>query len=716
MNATSAIEKLFYPKSIAVIGASDQPDKFSGRVLKHLLKSDFKGAIFPVNPNRKEVQGVTCYANVKDIPAAVDVAVVMVPNNRLFEALEDCRSKEVGVALVLNSGFAEAGEEGRRLQERLGDFAVQSGMRVCGPNCNGYVNVLEKLIVGTSGAFDRPDFVSGDIAFLVQSGGVAGVLLDLAQEKRIGVSYCVSVGNEADLDVADFVEFLAEDPRTKVIALFVEGVKDGRRFLSALEKARARGKFIVVCKAGRSAKGREAASAHTGKLAGSSQVWSEAVRRAGVAEAADLEELVEAGNLLSKFGSPGGNSLAILTLSGGQGVLLADLCEAHAVKLPPPSAESGEVLREALPEFAALTNPIDLTGQASGNPEVLERVVSALAEDPRFDAVLLVLVASPVAARLWTERIAKVAAAVSKPVVVLWSGGRGLDSWRDRLLDAGVPVFLQATACVRSLSAYFGAGATRPAGGRPVKSGGARARSAVEFLRSKVEQGIAEPEAKELAKLYGIPVPREFLARSEKEAVEAFRALGGAAAMKAISPAILHRSDSGFVRLGISTAEEAGDCYRRLIEQARSLHPDAMLQGVLVQEMVSGGLETLAGISHDPQFGPAVLFGSGGVTAELMNDVSLRLCPLSLEDCHEMISETKAGKLLQGYRGRPEGDVEAAASVLLALSDLASELGRVVKEMDINPLIVKGKGRGVVAVDVRLVLPSDVTEDGFSWL
>lgn len=714
MDARAAIESLFYPRSIAVLGASDTPDKFSGRVLKHLLKSDFKGAIFPVNPNRKEVQGVACSANVRDISAAVDVAVVMLPNSRLFEALEDCRSKGVRVALVLNSGFAETGEEGRRLQERLGAFAQQTGMRVCGPNCNGYVNLLEGLIVGTSGAFDRADFVSGNIAFLVQSGGVAGVLLDLAQEKRIGLSYCVSVGNEADLDVADFVEYLAEDPRTKVIGLFVEGVQDGRRFLSAVQKARARGKFIVACKVGKSAKGQEAASAHTGKLAGSAQVWSEAMRRAGIAEVADLEELVEASNLLSKFGSSDGNNLAILTLSGGQGVLLADLCEAHSIKLPPPSAQAAEVLRQALPEFAALTNPIDLTGQASGNPEVLERVVLALAEDPGFDAVLLVLVASPVAARLWTERIAEVASGVAKPVVVLWSGGRGLDDWREQLLKAGVPVFLQATVCIRSLSGYFGLGRRVPAMNTPARPDAALAQRALEFLSSKVKQGIAEPEAKEIVKLYGIPVPREFLAHNGEEALEAFRALGGPVAMKVISPAILHRSDSGFVRLGISTPEEAGRCYRDLVKRASSLHPNALLRGVLVQEMVRGTVETLAGISHDPQFGPAILFGSGGVTAELLNDISLRLCPLSVEDCYEMISETKVGKLLSGYRGRPEGDIAGVVSALMALSELASGLGRMVKEMDINPLMVKEKGQGVVAVDVRLVVPSDVTEDRIS--
>jgi acyl-CoA synthetase (NDP forming) len=308
------------------------------------------------------------------------------------------------------------------------------------------------------------------------------------------------------------------------------------------------------------------------------------------------------------------------------------------------------------------------------------------------------------------------AAADDKPVVVLWSGGRGLDGWRDQLLDAGVPVFLQATVCIRSLSAYFAFGKKTSAVHSPAYSGAAIAQTAVGFLKGKVKQGIAEPEAKELAKLYGIPVPREFLARSEKEAVEAFRALGGAVAMKVISPAILHRSDSGFVRLGISTAEEAGDCYCRLIEQASALHPNAPLQGVLVQEMVSGAFETLAGISHDPQFGSAVLFGSGGVTAELMNDVSMRLCPLSVEDCYEMISETKAGKLLKGYRGRPEGDIAAVVSVLLALSGLATGLGRIVKEMDINPLIVREKGHGVVAVDVRLVVPSDFTEDCVSWL
>ena len=715
MDVRTAIESLFYPRSVAVIGASDQPDKFSGRALKHLLKSDFKGSIFPVNPNRKEVQGVKCYANVKDAPAQVDVAVIMVPNNRLFEALEDCRMKGVGVALVLNSGFAEAGADGRRLQDRLAAFAQETGVRICGPNCNGYVNLLDKLIVGTSGAFDRPDFISGDIAFLVQSGGVAGVLLDLAQEKRIGLSYCVSVGNEADLDVADFVEYLADDPKTRVIGLFVEGVKDGRRFLSALEKAKARGKLIVACKVGSSAKGQEAASAHTGKLAGSSQVWSQAMRRAGVAEVTDIDDLVEASNLLSKFGSSLGNNLAILTLSGGQGVLLADLCEAHSIKLPPPS-QSAEVLRQALPEFAALTNPIDLTGQASGNPEVLEQVILALAEDPAFDAVLLVLVASPVAARLWTERIASVAADIHKPVAILWSGGRGLDDWRDRLLQAGVPVFLQATACIRSLSSYFGKVKKAPAHNPPARLDAALARRALEFLQSRMSQGIAEPEAKELARLYRIPVPQEFLARAEEEAIELYRRVGGPVAMKVISPDILHRSDGGFVRLGISTPEEAGDCYRELIKRASALYPQASVRGVLIQEMIRGSLETLAGISYDSQFGPVVLFGSGGVTAELVNDVAMRLCPLSVEDCYEMIAETKIGKLLSAYRGRPEGDIEGVVAVLMALSELASGLGEAVKEMDINPLIVREKGQGVVAVDVRLVAPGSIAEEGVSCL
>src|SRR5688572_25108794 len=360
MDAKAAIEKLFYPGAIAVIGASDTPDKFSGRALKHLIKSNFKGGIFPVNPNRREVQGLPCYRNIKDIPGRVDLAVIMVPNSLLFEALEDCRLKSVSAALVLNSGFAETGEEGRHLQERLGAFAKQTGIRVCGPNCNGYVNILQSLIVGTSGAFDRPEFVPGDIAFLVQSGGVAGMLFDLAQEKRIGLSYCVSVGNEADLDVADFIEYMADDPKTKVIGLFVEGIQGGQRFMSVLEKVQAKGKFVVVCKAGKSAVGQAAAGAHTGKLAGSSRVWSAAMRQSGVIEVDDLEDLVESCNLLSKFGSSDGASLAILTLSGGQGVLLADLCESQSIRLPSPSPRAAEALRDALPEFAALSNPIDL--------------------------------------------------------------------------------------------------------------------------------------------------------------------------------------------------------------------------------------------------------------------------------------------------------------------------------------------------------------------
>ncbi|HEX2385724.1 MAG TPA: acetate--CoA ligase family protein, partial [Candidatus Binatia bacterium] len=604
MEQKSVIERMFYPRSVAVVGASNDADKFTGRVLKHLLKSQFKGAIFPVNPNRPEVQGVRAYSNVRDIPQPVDVAVMMVPNSRLFDALEDCRARSVGAVLVLNSGFAEAGEDGKRLQQRLRAFARESGIRICGPNCNGYVNVLDKLIVGTSGAFDRAEFAAGDIAFLVQSGGVAGVLLDLAQDKKIGLSYCVSVGNEADLDIADFVEYLAEDARTNVIALFVEGIDDGRRFLAAVEKAKARGKRVVTCKVGRSAKGHQAASAHTGKLAGSSRVWSEAMKRAGVAEVADIEDLVESANLMSQFAVPKGNRLAILTLSGGQGVLLADLCDAHGIALPPPSSSAG-ALREALPDFAGLANPIDLTGQASGDPDVMERVIRSLADDAEYDALLLVLVASPVAARLWTERIARFAGELPKPTAVLWTGGRGLDEWRNRLLGAQVPLFSSATVAIRAVAGYFAA-AAKAHQHATVKSDAARADRAREFLRGKLAQGIAEPEAKELAKMYGIPVPREFLTTSEKQAADALRSLEGAAAMKLISPDILHRSDGGFVRLGISTPQAAADCYRDLVGRASG----ARVRGVLVQPMLRGVAETIAGITYDPQFGPVVLFGS----------------------------------------------------------------------------------------------------------
>jgi acetyltransferase len=697
---------MFYPRSVAVVGASGDADKFTGRVLKHLLKSRFQGAIFPVNPNRKEVQGVRAYSNLREIQDPIDVAVMMVPNSRLFDALEDCRAKKVGAALVLNSGFAEAGDDGKRLQEKLGAFARESGIRICGPNCNGYVNVLDKLIVGTSGAFDRAEFVPGDIAFLVQSGGVAGVLLDLAQDKKIGLSYCVSVGNEADLDIADFVEYLAEDARTNVIALFVEGVDDGRRFLAAVEKAKARGKRVVACKVGRSAKGHQAASAHTGKLAGSSLVWSQAMKRAGVAEVPDIEELVETANLMSKFDTPGGKRLAILTLSGGQGVLLADLCDAHGIALPPPSS-SADALREALPDFAGLANPIDLTGQASGEPEVLERVIRSLADDSEYDAVLLVLVASPVAARLWTERIARFAPELPKPVAVLWTGGGGLDEWRNQLLAACVPMFSSATVAIRSFAGYFAS--TPMAQHVAANIDAIRAKKAREFLRGRIADGIAEPEAKEVAKMYGIPVPREFLAKSETEAADAARTLDSAVAMKLISPDILHRSDGGFVRLGIATPEAAADCYRDLVSRAGG----SRLRGVLVQPMVRGVVETIAGISYDAQFGPVILFGSGGVLAELANDVAMRLCPLSDSDCRAMIAETKAGKLLAGYRGAAAGDIDAVVQVLLSLSDLAVELGPAVKEMDINPLIVAEKG--AVAVDVRLVAAERFLKEQGSW-
>jgi acetyltransferase len=375
---------------------------------------------------------------------------------------------------------------------------------------------------------------------------------------------------------------------------------------------------------------------------------------------------------------------------------LADLCDAHGIALPAPLS-SANALREALPDFAGLANPIDLTGQASGEPEVLERVIRSLADDPEYDAVLLVLVASPVAARLWTERIARFTPELPKPVAVLWTGGRGLDEWRNnKLLDARVPMFSSATVAIRSLAGYFASGAT-PKHHATGKIDTHRAQKACEFIRGRIAEGIAEPEAKEIAKMYGVPVPREFLVASDKEAADAARSLDSAVAMKLISPDILHRSDGGFVRLGIATPEAAAECYRELVGRSGG----ARLRGVLVQPMVRGIVETIAGISYDAQFGPVVLFGSGGVLAELANDVAMRLCPLSDADCRGMIAETKAGKLLAGYRGAPGGDIESVVQVLLSLSDLALELGPAVKEMDINPLIIAEKG--AVAVDVRLV-------------
>ena len=699
-----SIHRMLNPSSIAVVGAT-QRLQYGGRFLQNALRASQRVRVYPVNPRYDELMGLKCYPSVKDLPESPDVVGIIVPYARVMGILEDCAEKGAGSAIVISAGFAERGtEEGGELQRRIRDFARRSGVRVSGPNCLGVVNLKDDIWVtsGLLGAHGIP----GPIALVSQSGASAlGPFLNRALDLGIGYSYIVTTGNEADLGSSDFIRYLLDDVGTKVIACFVEGFNDSRKFMEVARLAWERSKPIVMIKIGRSEPGSAAARSHTAALTGSDAVHDAVFKQYGVIRVEDYDALLGVSQLLAFSPSPPAEGIAIVSHSGGIGSLAADKCGQIGLTLPPLREETRTELNSILKGFGWAANPADVTGYA--NSESFPAILDLMISEPEIGT----LVVASSFGDSQAQQVIKLRNSTNKAVVFLWTGSQSATDGLPTLKESNIPVFYQPEGLavgLRALLDYHLRRMLRKADGVWVSETLSREQADTIWELSSLERRtLTEHEAKGLLSVWDVPITRELQANNREDAVAAAREIGYPVVLKVESADILHKSEGGLVRVGISDEDELRAAYDTVISDAHTHFPSADVTGVLVQEMVEGGTEVIVGVSRDPQFGPVLLLGMGGIFVELYQDVALRVCPITRRDALEMIEEVKGARLLRGYRGRPGCDVDSLVEVLLRVSSLATSLQDELLELDINPLMVLPQGQGVKALDALAIMGRD---------
>ncbi|BEP65352.1 acetate--CoA ligase family protein (plasmid) [Variovorax sp. V213] len=691
------MDALFKPRSIAMFGASDDVTKIGGRPLQFLQKYGYAGGIYPINRKAGLVQSLPAYASLDDVPEAPELAVVAVPPAGVLDAVKDCARRGVKAAVILSAGFSEMGEEGSRLQAQIGDVGRATGMRVVGPNCLGAIGVPDKCIATFSVALESSFPVAGPVGIVSQSGNLGSFTLRLAGERGLGVSRMLTTGNECDVDIADAIASLAADPGTSVILCCMETCRDGTKLTQAMAMAREAGKPLVVLKVGVSEAGSEAAASHTGALACSDAVFDAVLRNGGAIRVPSVEQLLEVGHALSVVGParvPGGHRVAVLTASGGFGVLLADAASAQGLALPKLAAQTQERILSVVP-FAAPSNPVDMTAQVSSRPEVLAQVLDAVARDVSCDALILQSANAFHVPRLRDVFLAALEQVrKDHPSRLILLCARAPQDVRATLNAMGFPVVEGIDAACATLAALLRFGA------RDAARAGA---PAIERAPLAVEAFATEASAKAVLAEAGLPVPREAIATNRDEALAAARTMGFPLVLKIVSPDIAHKTEVGGVFVGVRSEAQLLEEYGNLLARVAQKAPEARIAGVLVAQMVQGGVELILGTKKDPMFGPMVMVGLGGIFAEIFKDVALQPAPVDEAQATAMLQSLKAFALLDGARGRPKADVPAAARAIAALSRFAVRHGDSVSEIDINPLVVLDLGRGAHALDALLV-------------
>ena len=673
------------------MGIPGDPTSPLARPLTALRRLGFPGKIFPVNPKYAELDGLKCYPRLGDLPEPVDMAWISVPALRVMEVLEECISLEIRSLAVVSAGFAETGGAGALNQAALSQRARETGITLLGPNSIGFINAWDRVPLSFSGALELPDIAPGPLAIVSQSGGLGGSVLNRAQDRRLGVSYLISTGNEAGITLSDCLEFLVEDDRTRAITLIVEQVRDGERFKAAAARALERGKPIIALKLGASETAARLALSHTGALVGSRRAWEAVALQLGFILAGDLSELTDLAVWCIRARPVMGKRVGAVTSSGGAAVQLADQLERHGLALPPLSRDTAQHLTQILPAYATAANPLDIT---AGLPEaVFARALQAFAADPDFDALLIpmtMLVGEPVRERVAT--ITRVAREVEPPLAVAWLGG-SLAEEGGRLLDeAEVARFTSSASMVLALRSTWDWTAARTAW---------LAREPVTAAPLRVNGRGVMPYADGCALLqrFGIPLPAQRLVRSVTEAVAAAKEIGLPVALKLVGPDFTHKSDAGGLSLHLASQREIRNTAKRLLDLAKG----RACEGLLVQEMV-GGVEVMVGVARDPTFGPLLLVGPGGIHAEVLPGHACRPLPVSREEGERLLDEVPALRLLSGHRGAPPRDRGALVEAILSVARLAGALGDQLGELDLNPLVVQDAGQGVRAVDVLMVL------------
>jgi acyl-CoA synthetase (NDP forming) len=704
------LSQLLDPQSVAIIGVSENPTRIGGRLFKYLTKHGYKGHLALVNPKYQELNGVACYPSVSDIPVQIDCALIAVPEKFVLSVLSECADSHVGSAVIFSSGFAEMGSDGKEAQNKIKKLARARDLRICGPNCIGLINFSSHTALSFSQLLEIDTLILGNIGFISQSGALGGSLVNRAQDKSIGLSYFISSGNEADLDVSDYIKYLVlHDQNTKVIAAVIEGFRDGAKFIEAAELALMHQKPLIVLKIGETEVGQKAAASHTGSMTGSDAVIDAVFNQKGVIRVHNYDELFQTASLFSKGRIPQGGKVGILTSTGGGGIIMADYYTKLGLTVPEPSLETQDLASKEIAAFGKVANPFDLTGQIFSDPEMFKRCMKLFVEDDNFDIVQVNV--SMVAGQSSEQRASMLLESIgesTKPIVSWWAAGSLSEPGIQLLNGSKVALFRSPERCaaaVKSLVKYYQFLKTHsdPAPSVTDTDYSISAQKAGDLVATG-DKSLGEHQSKALLDLYGIPVTREQVAESPREAIRLAEEIGFPVVLKVDSPDILHKSDAGAIRLGVNTQEELIRFYDEIIANAETYNPNVRINGVLVQEMIRDGTEVMIGMSQDPQFGPTIAFGLGGIFVEVLKDISLRVAPLSISDAEQMVKEIKGYQILQGVRGKQPSDVKAIVDVLLRISRLAQDCEDTITEIDVNPLIVFDEGRGVKAADALIVL------------
>ncbi|MDR3477461.1 MAG: bifunctional acetate--CoA ligase family protein/GNAT family N-acetyltransferase [Gammaproteobacteria bacterium] len=698
------LKKLFSPSSIAVIGASNKPGSVGMKVFKNLLKADFCGKLYAVNPKHQHVQGEPCYASLSEIKAPVDLVVIATPATAVVAILADCGKHQVSAAIVLSSGFSEVGKEGKALEQAMLAAARRANVRLMGPNCLG----LMRPHIRMNATFDNNFAVPGTIALLSQSGAITSGVLDWAMEREMGFSTIASLGNNADIDFGDALDYLALDPYTKSILLYIEGVNRPRHFMSALRTA-ARMKPVIAIKAGKNSQGARAALSHTGALIGGDDVFDAALSRAGAVRVMKIEDLFSASEVLSSHKKITGNRLAIITNGGGIGVMAADRAAELKVELPDLSEGMVATLNKVLPSQWSHHNPIDIIGDAP--PERYHAALAACEKEESIDAILTMLVPVAMSEPLKVaKQMVKDVKHMEKPVLVCWMGEKQVkSSWR-LFAKHQIPHFNTPEKAVEAFSYlaryHHNQQALMEVPGTEFVESQSDIAGAKDIIQAVLKSGrtvLTTNESKAVLKAFGIPVTETIPAETAEAAVNAAKKVGYPVVMKINSPDISHKSDVGGVVLNIANDQAVTEAFDNMMAQVEKNSPKAKLLGVTIesQAVSPNDREVMIGVMHDKVFGPAISFGAGGVLVEIMHDRALALPPLNRVLAESLIAETRTAKLLKAFRNMPAVNLDSLVDILLRVSEMVCELP-FIQEMDLNPLKIDDKR--VIAIDARIVV------------
>jgi acetate---CoA ligase (ADP-forming) len=700
------LEPFFAPKSVAVIGASTNPSKLGYAVLKNLIDCGYtdQHKVYPINPGAEDILGIKAYPSVKDVPEKIELGVIVIPYQHVPGALRECGEKGIPAVIVITAGFREAGHEGADREKELYNIAQEYSMRLVGPNCLGIIDTFTPM--NASFAMGTPP--AGPMAFMSQSGALGTAVLDIAMAGRIGLSKFVSLGNKADVSEIDLLQAWEHDPETRVILIYSEGMPNGSEFIKTARQV-VRSKPIVAIKSGVTQSGSRAVSSHTGSLAGSEQAYKAAFHQAGILRAESMEALFDMALALGYQPPLKDDRIAIITNAGGPGILATDALERSGMTLARLEMETIYKLKEFLPEAASAANPVDVLGDARADR--YRFALETVAADPNVDGIVVVLTPQAMTEIEETARAtSELAEKLDKPVLACFMGEARVKTGIDILTQNGVPNYAfpeRAALAIRAMADYREMQA-RPQPEYPhFDVDRATVQHIIDQVLAEGRLSIGDFEAREVMTAYGMRIPQSELAKTPADAIEIAGKIGYPVVLKIASPDILHKTDVGGVKVGLRSASEVQDAFELMVYRAQRYLPEARIWGCLVQEMVpAGGMEVLVGMNRDPQFGPLVTFGLGGIYVETLKDVTFRIAPFSAREADEMLGEIRAHSLLDGVRGKPPMDKAAITDTLLRISQLVQDFPQIA-EIDINPLMVYPNDQGAVAIDMRLILASE---------